>query len=71
MELDILKGKTVAELRTIASALGVEGTAKMRKKELFELLSEMSRQAEGASQAGASEAPAERESARPWNRNGG
>ncbi len=46
MELNILKGKTVAELRIIASAIGVEGAAKMKKKELFELLSEMNRQAE-------------------------
>ena len=48
MELNILKGKTVAELRIIASAIGVEGAAKMKKKELFELLSEMNRQAESA-----------------------
>ncbi len=56
MELNILKGKTVAELRIIASAIGVEGAAKMKKKELFELLSEMNRQAE--SDAGPEPAPA-------------
>ncbi|MBO6011037.1 MAG: Rho termination factor N-terminal domain-containing protein, partial [Oscillospiraceae bacterium] len=59
MEIEILKGKTVAELRIIASALGVEGASGMKKKELFELLSEMSRQAEArrsADEADAKEA---------------
>ncbi|HRV33232.1 MAG TPA: transcription termination factor Rho, partial [Anaerovoracaceae bacterium] len=41
MELDILKDKKVAELREIAGALGVTDTAKMKKKEILDLLTKM------------------------------
>ena len=55
MDQEILKGKSVAELRIIASALGVEGASGMKKKELYELLSEMNRQAEEAKSSGGPE----------------
>ena len=48
MELDFIKGKKVAELREIASALKVEGAAKMKKAELVELLTRMHQEAEAA-----------------------
>jgi transcription termination factor Rho len=45
MELDLLKGKKVAELREIAEALGVKGTAKLKKKEILDLLIKMHEEA--------------------------
>ncbi len=41
MELDVLKDKKVAELREIATALGVQGVSKLRKSEIIELLTNM------------------------------
>ena len=46
MELDILKGKKVAELREIAAALKIEGAAKMKKSEILEVLYKMHEEAE-------------------------
>ncbi|MCQ2561922.1 MAG: Rho termination factor N-terminal domain-containing protein, partial [Clostridia bacterium] len=51
MELDILKDKKVAELREIAAALGVQGAAKLKKKEIVELLTKMHEEAEAAKAA--------------------
>ena len=60
MELDIIKGKKVAELREIAAALKIEGAAKLKKKEIIDILTKMHEQAEAerASQA-AGTAPGE------------
>ena len=41
MELDIIKGKKVAELREIAAALKIEGAAKLKKKEIIDILTKM------------------------------
>ena len=46
MELDILKDKKVAELREIATALGVENAAALKKKEIVALLTRMHEEAE-------------------------
>ena len=46
MELDILKGKKVAELREIAAALGIENAAQLKKKEIMEILTRMHEEAE-------------------------
>lgn len=51
MELDILKDKKVAELREIAAALGVQDAAKLKKKEIVELLTKMHEEAEAAKAA--------------------
>ena len=48
MELDIIKGKKVAELREIAAALHIEGAAKMKKSEIIALLTKMHEEAEAA-----------------------
>ena len=45
MELDILKGKKVAELREIAAALKIEGAAKMKKAELLDVFTRMHEEA--------------------------
>lgn len=45
MDFDLLKEKKVAELREIAQALGVKGTAKLKKKEILDLLLKMHEQA--------------------------
>ena len=45
MELDILKGKKVAELREIAAALKIEGAAKMKKSELIAVFTRMHEEA--------------------------
>ena len=58
MELDILKGKKVAELREIAAALRIEGAAKMKKSELMALFTRMH---EEAVASGAVEEPAKEE----------
>ncbi len=60
MELDIIKGKKVAELREIAAALKIEGAEKLKKKEIIDILTKMHEQAEAerASQA-AGTAPGE------------
>ena len=54
MELDILKGKKVAELREIAAALKIEGAAKLKKSELIALFTRMHEEAvaSGAVQEG-------------------
>lgn len=41
MDFDLLKEKKVAELREIAQALGIEDAAKLKKKEILDLLLEM------------------------------
>ena len=46
MELDILKDKKVAELREIAKALGIQDAAKLKKKEIVDLLTRMHEEAE-------------------------
>ena len=58
MELDILKGKKVAELREIAAALKIEGAAKMKKAELLDVFTRMH---EEAVASGAVEEPAKEE----------
>ncbi|MBR4150133.1 MAG: transcription termination factor Rho [Firmicutes bacterium] len=58
MELDIIKGKKVAELREICAALKIEGAAKMKKAEIVALLTKMHEEAQAAAQAPAAE-PAE------------
>ena len=63
MELDFIKGKKVAELREIASALKVEGAAKMKKAELVELLTRMHQEAEAARAEAEKAAEAEAEKA--------
>ena len=45
MELDIIKGKKVAELREIAAALKIEGAAKMKKSEIVAILTKMHEEA--------------------------
>ena len=57
MELDILKGKKVAELREIAAALKIEGAAKLKKSELIAIFTRMHEDAV-ASGAAEEEAPA-------------
>lgn len=56
MELDILKEKKVAELREIATALGVGGAAGMKKREILELLTQMHLEATRAQEQAASAA---------------
>ena len=63
MELDILKGKKVAELREIAAALGVENAASLKKKEIMELLTRMHEEAE-KERAAQAEAPVPEEPAK-------
>ena len=46
MELDILRGKKVAELREIAAALGIGNAASLKKKEIMEILTKMHEEAE-------------------------
>ena len=46
MELDIIKGKKVAELREIAAVLHIEGAAKLKKAELVAILTKMHEDAE-------------------------
>jgi transcription termination factor Rho len=62
MELDIIKGKKVAELREIAAALGIEGASGMKKAEIIAILTTMHEQAvaEGAVKEEPEE-PAEKE----------
>ncbi|MBQ3931744.1 MAG: transcription termination factor Rho [Firmicutes bacterium] len=59
MELDILKGKKVAELREIAAALKIEGAAKLKKSELIAIFTRMHEEtvASGAMQEGPAEKP--------------
>ncbi|MCR5009884.1 MAG: transcription termination factor Rho [Clostridia bacterium] len=59
MELDILKGKKVAELREIAAALKIEGAAKLKKSELIALFTRMHEEAvaSGAVQEGSAVKP--------------
>ena len=56
MELDILKGKKVAELREIARALKIPGADKLKKKELIDIMTQMHLQAEAERAAAASAA---------------
>ena len=58
MELDILKGKKVAELREIARALKIEGADKLKKAELIAIMTRMHEEAE-AQRAAMAEQPAE------------
>ena len=46
MDLDIIKGKKVAELREIAAALKIPGAAAMKKSEIVALLTKMHEEAE-------------------------
>ena len=62
MELDILKGKKVAELREIAAALKIEGAAKLKKSELIAIFTHMHEEAV-ASGAVEAAAPAEKPAA--------
>ncbi len=64
MELDIIKGKKVAELREIAAALGIENAASMKKAEIVALLTKMHEDAVKAAEE-AGEAPAEEDTAKP------
>ena len=57
MELDILKGKKVAELREIARALKIPGADKLKKKELMDIMTQMHLAAEAERAAAASAAP--------------
>ena len=57
MDLDIIKGKKVAELREIAAALKIPGAAAMKKSEIVALLTKMHEEAE-AQQAAEAEAAA-------------
>ena len=62
MELDILKGKKVAELREIAAALKIEGAAKMKKADILKLLYAMHEEAQAkAAEEPVSQGPAEAE----------
>ena len=68
MELDILKGKKVAELREIANALKIEGAAKMKKAELLAVMMRMHEEAvaaQEAAKAAEAEAPAADEAQQP------
>ena len=68
MELDILKGKKVAELREIANALKIEGAAKMKKAELLAVMTRMHEEAVAAQEAvkaAEAEAPAADEAQQP------
>ena len=68
MELDILKGKKVAELREIANALKIEGAAKMKKAELLAVMTRMHEEAvaaQEAAKAAEAEAPAAEEAQQP------
>ena len=68
MELDILKGKKVAELREIANALKIEGAAKMKKAELLAVMTRMHEEAvaaQEAAKAAEAEAPAADEAQQP------
>ncbi|MBR5730435.1 MAG: transcription termination factor Rho [Firmicutes bacterium] len=60
MELDILKGKKVAELREIANALKIEGAAKMKKAELLAVMTRMHEEAVAAQEAAAQAAQEEK-----------
>lgn len=64
MELDIIKGKKVAELREIAAALKIEGAAKLKKSEIVAILTKMHEDAEAARAAEPAAAKAE-EPAKP------
>ncbi len=57
MDLDIIKGKKVAELREIAAALKIPSAAAMKKSEIVALLTKMHEEAE-AQQAAEAEAAA-------------
>ena len=46
MDLDIIKGKKVAELREIAAALKIPGAAAMKKAEIIALLTKMHEEAQ-------------------------
>ena len=56
MELEILKGKKVAELREIAKALKIEGADKLKKKEIVDILERMHQEAEAEKAAAAEKA---------------
>ena len=58
MELDIIKGKKVAELREIAAALKIPGAAAMKKAEIVALLTKMHEEAEAQAAGEAAEAQA-------------
>ena len=60
MELDILKGKKVAELREIANALKIEGASKMKKAELLAVMTRMHEEAVAAQEAAAQAAQEEK-----------
>lgn len=76
MDLDIIKGKKVAELREIAAALKIPGAAAMKKSEIVALLTKMHEEAEAqqAAEAAAKESraqedkPAEKEKPAPKKR---
>ena len=55
MELDIIKGKKVAELREIAKALKIPGAAQLKKKEIIDILTRMHEEAEAQRAAMAQE----------------
>lgn len=60
MDLDIIKGKKVAELREIAAALKIAGAAAMKKSELVALLTKMHEDAQREAQQPAEAAPEKR-----------
>ena len=62
MELDILKGKKVAELREIAKALKIPGADKLKKKEITDILTKMHNEAEAQRAAGSFDAAGSGES---------
>ena len=55
MELEILKGKKVAELREIAKALKIPGADKLKKKEITDILTKMHEEAEAQRAAAGSD----------------
>ncbi|HEU4910268.1 MAG TPA: transcription termination factor Rho [Actinomycetes bacterium] len=63
-----LSGMVLAELQALASELGISGTARMRKGQLIEAITE--RQSGGSAPAAASVPPARTEDRAPESRNG-
>jgi len=59
MELDIIKGKKVAELREIAAALKIPGASAMKKAEIIALLTKMHEEAEAQETSSQQEKPSE------------
>lgn len=64
MDLEFIKSKKLAELREIAAALKIEGAAKLRKKDILAILTEMYEEAKAAEElanaaAGVSKVPEE------------